>query len=72
MSARKHAPRNGLARALMEADPSKVPGNVPEILRDVERWECTGCEKHRFTCPERCSCCGDTQYRKVVPATRNA
>lgn len=72
MSTRKNVPRNALARALLDADPGDVPGNVPEILNSVERWECTSCGQQKFTRPEHCSCCGEAESRKTVPAEESA
>jgi len=72
MSTRKDVPRNGLARALLEADPGDVPGNVPKILDSVERWECTSCGAQKFTPPERCTRCGGTEYQKTIPGGASA
>lgn len=61
MSARKHVPRNGPARALWEAD-KDTP--IREILQSVDRWECNQCGNQRFTRPENCIKCGHGSFTK--------
>jgi len=68
VSTRKNAPRNGPARALWEADEDTPVGKIASLLDDVERWQCSSCGKQKFTRPERCTCCGGTEYQKTVPA----
>lgn len=72
MSTRKDVPRNGPARALWEADENTPVSEISSLLDDVERWECTSCGKQKFTRPERCSLCGEAEYRKTVPAGESA
>lgn len=64
MSARKHVPRNGPARALWEADKDTPVSQIPEILKTVDRWECDHCGNRRFTLPEHCGQCQSTTFTK--------
>lgn len=64
---RKHVPRNGAARALLDADPETPVEEIPKLLADVERWECQGCEKQLFIRPMQCGDCGGERFEKVVP-----
>jgi len=68
VSVRKHVPRNGPARALWEADEDTPVQQIPELLDDVERWECVECGTQKFTRPERCQQCCSTEFVRVVPA----
>lgn len=68
MSARKRAPANGPARALWEADADTSVHEIPELLEDVERWECISCGSQRFARPERCGECRSTEFTRVVPS----
>ena len=67
MSTRKDVPRNGPARALWEAPEDTPVREIPQLLADVARWECTGCGAQTFTRPETCSRCGGGEFRKTVP-----
>lgn len=65
------APRNGLAQALLEADPETPVEELPKLLEDVERWVCTTCGKKNFVKPknDHCGQCGcTTSFDRVVPS----
>lgn len=63
-------PTNGPARALLNADPETPIDELPELLDDVARWECTSCGAQKFTRPEGCSECGEERFQKIVPSGR--
>lgn len=71
MSARKHAPRNGLARALLEADKDTPVSDLPQLLEDVARWQCENCTRQKFTRPVQCSECSSEEFVKVDPKETN-
>lgn len=64
MSAGSDAPRNGPAKALWDADPETPIEEIPELLRDVYRWECTDCGNVTFTHPGRCRRCKSTDFER--------
>ena len=66
-SKRNRAPRNGLALALLEADPDTPLEEIPQLVKHVERWVCAGCGKKNFGRPHQCAKCRSTHFEKVVP-----
>lgn len=67
MSARKHVPRNGPARALLDADPDTPVTELHEVLKHVPRWRCLNCGQEKFTHPQNCSSCGEGSFEKRTP-----
>lgn len=61
-------PRNGIAQALLEADPETPVEDIPKLLEDVERWVCTDCGKKNFVKPTHCGQCGTKTFDRVVPS----
>jgi rubrerythrin len=61
----RHDPRNGAARALLDADPDTDVSEIPELLADVERWVCVDCGAARYTNPITCGECGAANFEKV-------
>ncbi|WP_049984138.1 hypothetical protein [Halorubrum sp. BV1] len=57
-------PQNGIAQALLKADP-ETP--MKEVLEDVKRWVCTGCGREKLNKPTHCAECGATTFDRIVP-----
>jgi hypothetical protein len=71
MSRRKHVPRNGIARALWEADPDTSVDEIPELVEQADRWECSQCSTQRFTRPPACRECGSDSFEKIEATEAN-
>lgn len=63
-------PRNGIAQALLEADPDTPIEELPKLLEDVEHWVCTSCGRKNFVRPTHCGECGTETFEQVVPSQR--
>lgn len=58
-------PRNGLARALWDADPDTPVRELGKVLHTVDRWECTGCGALKLGVPQTCVECGAKEFDKI-------
>lgn len=64
----RHAPRNGPARILYEAEPDTPFDELARRLQTLPRWECVRCGNAKFTDPPECARCGAETFEKVDPA----